>query len=155
MRSLPQPLTRGWHLSLLLSSTEPHQSLLFSVLSERVAPICGCGLPHVRLQTTLLPFLSVRGHPSWCTARHIHSALRTSPEHTGLIPARRPLPLSVRVRGSAPLCCLGATWPRGPWKASLFGTLAETLLQELGIAELPCPGCSLQSKDAPSLSVHL
>ena len=39
------------------------------------------------------------------------------PEHTGLIPARRPLPLSVRVRGSAPLCCLGAPWPRDPWKA--------------------------------------
>ena len=77
------------------------------------------------------------------------------PEHTGLIPARRPLPLSVRVRGSAPLCCLGAPWPRGLRKASLFCMLAETLLQGLGIAEVPCPGSSLQSKDAPSLSAHL
>ena len=59
MRSLPQPLTRGWHL--LLQSFTNHSSS--SLVGQRAAPICGSLLhPH--------PFRVSKRAALWCTARH-------------------------------------------------------------------------------------
>ena len=66
MRSLPQPLTRGWHL--LLQSFTNHSSS--SLVGQRAAPICGSLLhPH--------PFRVSKRAALWCTARH--SALNLRP----------------------------------------------------------------------------